>query len=480
MRKPFKKTVVALIAASVLVHPVHAGFMDDFYTSAGAGINVTPAQVVQGQGGTFITGGSAVWRAPSRSFTPFLFQGPSLKAGCGGIDFFMGSFGFANSTEFVTYLRNVGQNASGLLFQLALRAMSPELSQTIKEISDDIQKMNAFLGDSCAAAKALVGASPAQKWSDEQVAKRTGAGMESGGIGSYYNSYSQLKTSLNNTLGTSLPVVERTNSGGAPVGAGERNITWLVINTGTLASTTPQYMQIIMSMMGTRIYKQKPGEDTVAVNLSRQQKVYVKDLAGRWNDNGIELPVWNCGIDIQDKCLEPVGELIGGFKPLSRLAYESMKTIRDAIVTRTDIMSVAGGFEAMRMIGTTRLPAFKILELTSSNGMTGLSEMMMQKYADLMGWELASQFVLQLTEDVTKQITDSRKGTGIALSPEDLDFLEKKIAALNLEAAEIQTRLAIINGSQADLINEMQMMERSFYNSFNLRLMDNLKTAQRR
>lgn len=480
MSKIFKKTVVALVAGSVLMHPVHAGFMDDFYTSAGAAANVSPAQVIQGQGGSFITGGSVVWRAPSKTFTPFLFQGPSLKAGCGGIDFFMGSFGFANSAEFVTYLRNVGQNATGLLFQLALKSMSPELAQTIKEISDDIQRMNGYLGDSCKSAKALLGMTPPEKWSEEQVTKRTGAKMQEGDAGSYYTAYSQLKTSLGATLAAALPAGEGANSGGSPVGAAERNVTWLAINSGTLASSTPEYMKVIMSIMGTKIYKKNPGSDILAMNPVYTQKVYLKNLAGRWYENSVNLPVWDCGIDITDQCLVPTGDTITGFKPLARLAYESMRTVRNAIVARQDILSVPGGTDAMRMLGSTRLPAFKILELTSTSGMTGLSELMMQKYADLMGWELAAQFTTQLTEDVAKQISDSKATSGNGFAQEDLEFLEKKLASLNDESTEIRKQLAIINGSQADLINEIQMMERSFYNSFNLRLMDNLKTAQRR
>jgi hypothetical protein len=340
--------------------------------------------------------------------------------------------------------------------------------------------MNGYLGDSCKAAQALVGLTPAEKWANEQVQKRTGAAMSDGGTGSYYTGYSQLKTSLNATLGTALPVVERTNSGGSPVGAGERNVTWLAINSGSLASSSPQYMQVIRGMMGTKIYRQKPGSDVLSLNPVYSQKVYVKNLAGKWYDNSISLPVWDCGVDIQEKCLEPVGDTIANFKPLSRLAYESMKLIRDAIVSRQDILSVAGGQDAMRMMGSTRLPAYKILELTSSGGLTGLSEIMMQKYADLMGWELATQFVIQLTEDVAKQISDSKAATGNGFAQEDLEYLEDKLKTLNMEAAEIRRELTAINGSQADLINEMQMMERSFYNSFNLRLMDNLKSAQRR
>ena len=305
--------------------------------------------------------------------------------------------------------------------------------------------------------------------------------MAAGGTGSYYTAYSQLKTSLNATFGTAIPVAEQTNSGGSPVGAGERNVTWLAINSGSLASSTPQYMQVILGMLGTKIYKRRPGSgDELAMNPVFTQVVEVKDLAGYWYESSKNLTVWDCGTDITQPCLEPTGDVISGFKPLARLAYESMKTIRDAIVNRQDVLTVTGGVEAMQMMGLTRLPAYKILELTSSGGMTGLSEIMMQKYANLIGWELATQFILQLTEDVAKQISDSKATASSGFAQADLDFLEKRLTGLNMEASAIRNELAVINGSQADLINEIQMMERSFYNSFNLRLMDNLKMAQRR
>lgn len=65
MKTAFKKTAVALIAMAFCAGS-QAGFMDDFYTAAGAAANVTPAQVVSGQGGTYITGGSAIWRVPNK------------------------------------------------------------------------------------------------------------------------------------------------------------------------------------------------------------------------------------------------------------------------------------------------------------------------------------------------------------------------------------------------------------------------------
>jgi conjugative transfer pilus assembly protein TraH len=90
-----KAVAVAVAASMLLATNVNAGFLEDFYTSAGAAVNVTPAQSYQTQTMGVVTGGSLVWRTPNRSFQPIYFTPPSLRAGCGGIDVFLGAYGLA-------------------------------------------------------------------------------------------------------------------------------------------------------------------------------------------------------------------------------------------------------------------------------------------------------------------------------------------------------------------------------------------------
>ena len=56
---------------------------------------------------------------------------PSLRAGCGGIDLFGGAFSFINKQQFVALLQNIGSNAVGYAFKLALQSISPDIDKLL-------------------------------------------------------------------------------------------------------------------------------------------------------------------------------------------------------------------------------------------------------------------------------------------------------------------------------------------------------------
>src|SRR5262245_1762640 len=87
--------------------------MPDLYTEAGLYANVTGPGAYRGQTMGLLTGGSMFVRAPQRTYQLASVAGPNLKAGCGGIDLFAGSFSFINEAQFVALLKNIGQNALG-------------------------------------------------------------------------------------------------------------------------------------------------------------------------------------------------------------------------------------------------------------------------------------------------------------------------------------------------------------------------------
>lgn len=469
-------TRAAVLAVTLaFVTSAHADFMDDFFTSAGAAANVTPADVMRGQNGNFVAGGSVVWRVPQRSFTPFSFQAPSLKMGCGGVDFFAGSFGFANSAEFVNYLRNIGQNAVGLFFQMALRSMAPQLHDTMQEISKDIQKMNSFLGNSCQMAQQLVNATG---WGEKTAMKQANRDVAQGGSTGIYDAYTRMKASLGDALGVAIPAAEERNSGGSPAGAVEHNVTWLALNSGQLAGVGAEYQKLAMSLLGTVIYMKDPdpGRNVPMVLNFGPQKVTLPQIAGRWNENAVTLRVYDCGLDITNKCLTMVESDLVNFKPFARRIYDAMTLVRGAIIARQDVMLTPGGPDALRALGTTRLPLFKVLALTSSPGMAGLSDMLIRKYADLVGVELAANFVETMTYELG-QATAGAKKDGSNVDIGDLANLERKLVELRREAGDLSEKIATANGSQADLIAELGHLERSVYASFNARLMDNLRYA---
>ena len=149
----------ALAAASMAATPVSAQVgseLNDFFNDMGASANATGPTAYQGQSAGYYSGGNIWTRFPQKSVNPVNLQLPSIKAGCGGIDVFSGSFSFVNSDEIIAMLKATANNALGFAFQLAIKSISPQIAATIEEISQKAQQMNQFNMNSCETAQNLV------------------------------------------------------------------------------------------------------------------------------------------------------------------------------------------------------------------------------------------------------------------------------------------------------------------------------------
>ena len=98
---------------------------------------------------------SARWKAP-HTFYPFTISTPSLKVGCGGIDIFGGGFGFVNPKYLVQQLQTMLQAAPAVAFDIALKTLCEQCSQTLGKIEGIIQKLNSTQFNACKATRAMM------------------------------------------------------------------------------------------------------------------------------------------------------------------------------------------------------------------------------------------------------------------------------------------------------------------------------------
>ena len=131
--------------------------MRSLFDSVGGYGSVDGPRMLNAQNQHVFSGGGLNFRAPRRTYSLLATRGPSLSAGCGGIDFYAGSFSFINKDEFVALLRNIAANSIGLAFKTALCATSANLCQAIEDLQKTIESVNRFNIDSCETAKSLVG-----------------------------------------------------------------------------------------------------------------------------------------------------------------------------------------------------------------------------------------------------------------------------------------------------------------------------------
>ena len=108
----------------------------DFWTRTGGGINVTRPQAYQGQMGGYVTLGSLYVRTRPRNASMMHVQLPSVRAGCGGIDIFGGSFSFISREEMIFLMEAIMQNAASFAFELALESLSPAVAEQVSKLRD--------------------------------------------------------------------------------------------------------------------------------------------------------------------------------------------------------------------------------------------------------------------------------------------------------------------------------------------------------
>ncbi|KZL24227.1 conjugal transfer protein TraH [Pseudovibrio sp. Ad37] len=152
-----KKIAAVLVSACLVSSPATAGGIDTQLNKVFDGMsNVTMPGVHETQRRGVLSGGRYTSKVKIYNENLVSFTPPSWKAGCGGIDFFGGSFSFINADQLVQLMRSVAANAAGYAFQLALANVCESCSSMIEALQKKIQELNQHFGNSCQLAQGLV------------------------------------------------------------------------------------------------------------------------------------------------------------------------------------------------------------------------------------------------------------------------------------------------------------------------------------
>ena len=267
-------SIAVLLPIALLLHAPasKAGFLEDFYNDAGSQTAMTPAGIYESQSLSLATGGSFVMKTPRKDFTPFTLDAPHLKAGCGGIDLFLGAFSVPSREEFVSFLRSIGTAMPGLAFQLALQGLSPDLNEQVTAFRDMIMELSGNFSDSCRAAEWIVneGASAAGWMRTQQHLAQNN--LRSTGAASDASDADRLTRTNGSKVLENVP--ERKDSSGAIVEASELNLTWALLRGGKLGEKLDQEsLETMMTLLGTSLY--------VKTGSGENATIRTTDISGR-------------------------------------------------------------------------------------------------------------------------------------------------------------------------------------------------------
>lgn len=144
-----KKIIIVLLIVVILVSSVSAGWLDNWFNQqVSSGPNY-----FEGQKRGYFTAGSFSARIPSSTDYLFSIELPRLRSGCGGIDAFLGGFGFVNFDYLVQKFQRLIQAAPVVAFQIALNTLSSMLSTEVKDVEKVINALNSIQLNECAIMK---------------------------------------------------------------------------------------------------------------------------------------------------------------------------------------------------------------------------------------------------------------------------------------------------------------------------------------
>ena len=462
---PITGLIAGLMSASLVVTPITAlsaglnAEMQSMFNDLGALGNVTSPGAFRGQAMNLYTGGSLMMRAPGRNYPLVNAQVPSLRAGCGGIDLYGGAFSFINKQQFVAMLQNIGSNAVGYAFKLALQSISPDIDKLLTELQDQMNKVNAMNINSCEAAQALVNG----------VVGEYDNSVQSGcaNISQYLGSVSD-RAEARMTCATNAPSVVKTAANSADPNLRNTsfikgNVTWLALNQ-VGGNISQQERELIMSLIGTVILT-PPADDGSGASPRYAEPTIagLRDLLlGRAESTGpgalqgqVDVDVYVC--DEPAECLNPLRTSVS-VKPFSQLVAERLRRMSDNIVNRSPQAAADIGF-----INNTSEPVYRMLAVANAVPGSGTAETLIERYKDVIALDYAETFLSRSLAQAMAALSHALRRT--AVEQKYLDEIRSHAQqARALLLAEKQTAYAKLRSVSA-MTQDLQTLERQLWSA---------------
>ncbi|MDH2328344.1 conjugal transfer protein TraH [Cereibacter sp. SYSU M97828] len=300
MLKKISTTLAVCAMALSVSGPVQSQSLGDdlkgFWERTGGGVNVTRPQAYQGQMGGYVTLGSLYMRTKPRNTGMMQIQMPSVRAGCGGIDIFGGSFSFISKEEMIYLMEGIMQNAASFAFELALESLSPAVAEQVSKLRDLLQNVNAMNINSCEAGQMLVGSMwPKMDGASQHLCQTVGGmnGKFADAVARRHGCGSEGKQ--NETLGEADGALKDQ----VPINI---NYAWRAVKKNGFLSSNPNVAELFMSLTGTIITVGAANDDEGPRHRTIAPRAYTPEMLQALVEGGT-IPVLKC--DERNECLNP-------------------------------------------------------------------------------------------------------------------------------------------------------------------------------
>jgi len=267
--KRFKSLAASVATFMVISSSASAqglgGDLADFWDRTGGGINYTRPQAYDGQRAGFVTLGSLYVRSAPRNTSLANLQLPSIRAGCGGIDIFGGSFSF--------------------------------------KLRDLAQQVNSMNINSCEAGAALVGSVWPQNDAASQLVCQT-VGTMNGIVADRARSRHECGSGGNNKDITDDASDQLADQ--VPVNV---NYAWKASRKNALLVSDDSLAEFFMTLTGTVIVIGGADDDAPSTHVNHPPRAFSSQMIRALTEGGT-IEILRCDADAEDKCLEPTWQTV--------------------------------------------------------------------------------------------------------------------------------------------------------------------------
>ncbi|EPP1042719.1 conjugal transfer pilus assembly protein TraH [Cronobacter sakazakii] len=447
MIKPFL-VAGAVFLSGLALSPAQADVNSDlngFFGSLGYDGNVTKAQAWQGQAAGYFTGGSVYLRNPVKNIQLISMQLPSLNAGCGGIDAYLGSFSMISGEEIQRFVKQIMSNAAGYAFDLALQTMVPELKQAkdfLQKLANDVNSMNM---SSCQAAQGIIGGLwPVTQVSQQKICQD---------IAGETNMFADWAASRQGCTvgGQGDNVTSRAKDDEKDQVLKNKNLIWDALSRNHMFDGNRQLKELVMSTVGSIIFN-KDGDVTILTPLVDNRDL-VKVLM-----RGGSAKVYGC--DEDSVCLGPVVITINisESNALVTLVRDLMLSIQNKLVDDSPLTEKEKGF-----INTTSVPVLKYLTNAQSMGM---SATYLIQVADFIAQDLMIQYLQELVKQASLSVAGKNFPEEAAAKLRDnIIHAQGLLADMKLQSAADQNALDGIDRNMQYLQQQVSTIVSGSYQS---------------
>ena len=296
----------------------------------------TTPGVYEGQTRGYLTGGGMSLRFPQAPLDLVSISLPKVRAGCEGIDFYLGAFSYINTDQLIQKLKAIGSASLGYAFQLALEAISPQISGVIKHFENVTERINNLNLSSCQAARAIVDATGLpEKIRSSQINRCTGARTASGTS----TDYTQAREDCAADPGSGSVG----DADDQALGRRDRNYLWEALNN--LSGLDEESRELILSALGTVVAVGDQVDSWTPI-------IRVDDLV-----DGGNVQRYDCTDDCLTKTTTPATATTG----LTELVQNRLKAILDIVRSRGTLSASDIDF-----VSAAPLPLYRMVNALST------------------------------------------------------------------------------------------------------------------